>query len=161
MCVCTSCILLAVLSIVTLCFLETWWFLHVHQSIRKHHITPDHALALDRQKGPSRDTKGGQLLCETIAVGAIETSVDVREQFVQGVVQFDLVLWRLGVEQVVLVRFETRFACQNETQHRAHHSPMVGRWSKKEQVEESRHQTRKQIWMSGQVLQRRENSTTM
>ena len=108
--------------------------------------------ALDRQEGSSSDTEGCQLLSESITVGAVKAAVDISQQLVQCIVQFDLIFRRLRVDQVVLVGFETRFACQNETEHRTHHSPMVRRWTKEQQVEKSHHQTRKQVGLSRQML---------
>ena len=53
---------------------------------------------LDRQEGSRSHSERGQFLCESVTVGAVETSTHVGEQLVQGFVQLDLILRRLSAE---------------------------------------------------------------
>lgn len=69
--------------------------------------------SLQSQKSPCCDSKRSQLLSESVAISAVQTSIDVTQQFVQSFIKFSLVLGRLRAQQVMFVSLKARFACQH------------------------------------------------
>jgi hypothetical protein len=64
---------------------------------------------LKSQKLTSRHSEGGQFLCEAIPVRRVQTTTHVRQEFVDGIIQFGLIFRGLGAQQVVLVGGEAGF----------------------------------------------------
>ena len=104
------------------------------------------------QKTAYCNTEWDQFLCKPFAVRAIKTSLHIRQEFVKSIVQCLLVFWWLCADQMILIGCEAWFTGQHQTEHWLYHGPMMLRSPKQQEVEESRRQARKQIWLSGKML---------
>ena len=81
------------------------------------------------QETASSDTERSELLCKPIPVRIVQAAIHVGQELIQGLVQFDLVFWRLCTQQVVLVLRKAGFTGKHQTQHGSHDSPVILRRS--------------------------------
>ncbi len=108
---------------------------------------------LKSQKLTSRHSEGGQFLCEAIPVRRVQATTHVRQEFVDGIIQFGLIFRGLGAQQVVLVGRKAGFTGKHKTEHGSHDRPVILRGAKQQEIEQSSSQTRKEIRLGRQVLE--------